>query len=94
MFSAIIFVGIITLTAYIMINHMGLVESLDFGAGAYYYADIPNFARFTDRQVFQGGTPAWVIVGLFLLWGLVMYRFWVYLEQKHTKDSATDAKEA
>ena len=30
---------------YIMANGLGLQDSLDFGAGAYYYADIPEFDR-------------------------------------------------
>ena len=29
---------------YIMANGLGLIDSLDFGAGAYYFADIPQFA--------------------------------------------------
>ena len=33
---------------YIMGNELGLVDSLDFGAGAYYYADIPEFSKYTD----------------------------------------------
>ena len=31
---------------YIMANGLGLIDSLDFGAGAYYYADIPQFAKY------------------------------------------------
>ena len=30
------------LAVWIMANQLGLVEGYDFGAGAYYYADIPT----------------------------------------------------
>ena len=40
-------VAIVT-ALYIMANGLGLIDSLDFGAGAYYYADIPEFAKYTD----------------------------------------------
>ena len=40
-----VIVAVVTLLAviYIMINRIGLQDELDFGAGAYYYADIPEF---------------------------------------------------
>lgn len=76
---------IIGLTLYCMVNHMGLIESLDFGAGAYYYADIPEFARFVNGEAYQSETPMWILVVLFLAWGSVMYRLWSWLEKKSRK---------
>ena len=32
----------LVLAVYIMLNRKGVVEDYDFGAGAYYYADIPT----------------------------------------------------
>ena len=41
---ALLVVGVATLAAvvYIMVRRLGLNPDLDFGAGAYYYADIPD----------------------------------------------------
>ena len=40
--TAIVLVAVILgLVVWIMLNRIGLSDSLDFGAGAYYYADIP-----------------------------------------------------
>ena len=38
---------------YIMANGLGLIDSLDFGAGAYYYADIPQFAKYVDGSYYK-----------------------------------------
>ena len=61
---------------YIMLGRKGLQDSLDFGAGAYFYADIPEFEKYTSAVDLQGGLPFIVYVGLFLLWGALMYWLW------------------
>lgn len=66
---------------YIMVNQMGLIESLDFGAGAYYYADMPGFERFVNESHYTSQTPMWVLILLFLAWGYLMYRLWVWLDK-------------
>ena len=66
---------------YIMANGLGLIDSLDFGAGAYYYADIPEFTKYTDGAWYTSPVPMWVLIVLFLIWGAVMYKFWGCLEQ-------------
>lgn len=71
---------------YIMYRGLGLSDKLDFGAGAYYYADIPEFQRFTGGDYYTSGTPMWVIILLFLIWGFVMYRLWVRIESKKAGD--------
>jgi hypothetical protein len=70
---------------YIMCNHLGLVDGLDFGAGAYYYADIPEFSKYVNGSHYESGTPMWVLILLFLIWGALMYRFWVWMERKDRK---------
>ena len=78
-----IFVFLILATVvYIMANGLGLVDSLDFGAGAYYYADIPNFASLVNGDHFQSQTSMGVLILLFLAWGFLMYKLWVWLERK------------
>ncbi|MBQ8920283.1 MAG: hypothetical protein IJ056_09295 [Acidaminococcaceae bacterium] len=61
---------------YIMVNGIGLIDSLDFGAGAYYYADIPNFEKYTDSSTYRSEVSMPVLIALFLLWGALMYRCW------------------
>ena len=39
--AAVIVAGTVAASIYIMANGLGLQDSLDFGAGAYSYADIP-----------------------------------------------------
>lgn len=71
---------------YIMYNRMGLQSSLDFGAGAYYYADIPEFDRFTNKPNFITDLPYWFYLLLFILWGLIMYWFWIWVDSKNKKN--------
>lgn len=73
---------------YIMANGLGLIDTLDFGAGAYYYADIPEFSKYTDGAWYASPTPMWVLILLFLLWGALMYRIWCRMEKgKNSKSS-------
>lgn len=67
---------------YIMVHHLGLIDSLDFGAGAYYYADIPGFANLVNGSHYTSQTPMWVLIVLFLAWGYLMYRLWVWVDKK------------
>ena len=67
---------------YIMGNELGLVDSLDFGAGAYYYADIPEFSKYTDGAWYSSPVPMWVLILLFLIWGAFMYKIWGWIERK------------
>lgn len=90
-------VGVLTLLlcCYIMAHGLGLVPELDFGAGAYYYADIPDFERYTvpAEQAFADGAPAaagpasaalplWVYILLFLCWGYLMWRLWLWIDRR------------
>lgn len=69
------------LSAYIMWFHLGLNPEMDFGAGAYYYADIPNFEELIDEAEYQAELPYWVYVVLFLAWGFLMYKFWEWVDR-------------
>ena len=70
---------------YIMANQLGLQDSLDFGAGAYYYADIPNYQKYVREDVYHTDIPYWVYVSLFLAWGWLMYRLLVWIEGRGNK---------
>ncbi len=72
---------VIVIALWIMAGGRGLQESLDFGAGAYYYADIPDFEKYTEAASFQSRLPYLVYVGLFLLWGWLMYLLWKKIDK-------------
>ena len=74
--------AVIIAALYIMGNGLGLVDSLDFGAGAYYYADIPELSKYTDGAWYSSPVPMWVLILLFLIWGAFMYRIWGWIERK------------
>ena len=65
-----------------MANGLGLIDSLDFGAGAYYYADIPQFAKYVDGSGYTSPVSMWVLIALFLIWGFFMYKLWGWIERK------------
>lgn len=75
-------VAVLVCAVYLMVRGAGLQDSLDFGAGAYYYADIPEFQRFTEKAEFSAGLPFWVYVLLFLVWGALMYLLWIWIDKK------------
>lgn len=66
---------------WIMVHQLGLVEGMDFGAGAYYYADIPDFEKYMTAE-YEASLPYWVYVLLFLAWGWLMYRLWVWVDER------------
>ena len=80
--TVIMAVTVIVMAAYIMINRLGLVEGYDFGGGAYYYVDIPEFEKIVDQDAFKAKTPIWVHVVLFLAWGWLMWRLWLWIDRK------------
>lgn len=80
--TAVVTVAVILCAGFIAYNRLGLVEGYDFGAGAYYYADIPSFDKVLDEDVFQSKVPVWVHIALFLLWGWGMYRLWCRIEDR------------
>lgn len=78
-------VTVLLCAVYIMVNHLGLVEGYDFGLGAYYYVDIPDFEKIVDQNAFEAKTPLWVHVLLFIAWGWLMWRFWLWVDGKYDK---------
>lgn len=79
--TVILAVVICIAAVYIMANGMGLVEGLDFGAGAYYYADIPGFDKYVRDDAYDSQLPTWLAIVLFLLWGALMYALWKWVDR-------------
>ena len=81
-----ILVVVITLflAVYIMVNQLGLVKGYDFGAGAYYYADIPadQYDEIVNEDAYETSVPHWVFYVLFFAWGYLMWRLWVWVETR------------
>lgn len=80
--TVIVAVVILLIALYIMANGLGLVDSLDFGAGAYYYADIPGFDKYVRNDAYDSHLPTWVAIILFLAWGALMYALWKWIDKK------------
>jgi len=74
--------AILIVAVYIMAHGLGLSDSLDFGAGAYYYADIPGFENTDSGTSFVSSVPVWVHILLFLVWGLLMYKLWCWIDKR------------
>lgn len=81
-FIVLVSLATVVTAVYIMVNGLGLVDSLDFGAGAYYYADIPDFQKYVDPDYYHTSIPMFVYILLFLAWGAIMFRLWGWLETK------------
>ena len=75
-------VAVLVTAVYIMINHLGLVDGYDFGVGAYYYVDIPNFEKVLPQDAYQAKPPIWVHILLFIAWGWLMWRLWLWIDRK------------
>ena len=72
------------LAGWIMANQFGLVEGYDFGAGAYYYADIPTeqYQAIVNEDAYQTSVPKWIFYVLFFAWGWLMWRLLVWVENR------------
>lgn len=84
-FTIILFIVILLACIYVMATKKGLVEGLDFGAGAYYYADIPEFEKYVFTKETGKSLPYRVYVILFIIWGYLMFLLWKWVEHKTNK---------
>ncbi len=71
---------ILAAAVYIMVRRIGLNPELDFGAGAYYYADIPDYEHRLNWDIYQAQLPFWVYVVLFLALSLIHIWIWKKLD--------------
>ena len=74
-------VAVLICVLWIMISGAGLQESLDFGAGAYYYADIPDFQKYVRDDVYSDSFPDILYWIIFLAWGGLMYWLWRWIDR-------------
>ena len=75
-------VAVLGCAGWIMACRLGLSPDYDFGARAYYYADIPGFESVVRDDAYRTEVPLWVHIVLFLGWGWLMYRLWVWIDSR------------
>ena len=46
------------------------------------YADIPEFAKYTDGGAYHSPVPMWTLIVLFLIWGAIVYKVWKWMDRK------------
>ena len=78
--------SIVVSVIIVMYKNMGLISKFDFGAGAYYYTDIPNFEKYINNSFFKTKFSIWFLITLFLIWGVFVYKLWWYIDRKIEKD--------
>ncbi|MCR5350988.1 MAG: hypothetical protein K6E35_00625 [Bacteroidales bacterium] len=74
--------AILAVAVYVMVHRIGLNPERDFGAGSYYYADIPEYEKVLDWDTYQAQLPYWVYVVLFLVWGVFVYWIWTRIDRR------------
>ena len=80
--TAIVAVTVLICSIVIVTLRLGLVEGYDFGAGAYYYADIPGFEKIMNDEAYKTSVPIWLHIVLFLGWVWLMYRLWIWIDSR------------
>ena len=80
--TAVVAVAVIICAIVIASRQLGVVDGYDFGAGAYYYADIPGFEKILNEDFYTAKVPMWVNIVLFLGWGWLMWRLWCWIEKR------------
>ena len=75
-------VAVLGCAVWIMAHRLGLAPEYDFGAGAYYYADIPGYENVVRDDAYHTDIPVWIHIVLFLAWGWLMYRLWVWIDNR------------
>lgn len=80
--TAVVAVAVIICSVIIAAKGLGTVDGYDFGIGAYYYADIPGFEKIMNDEAYQTSVPLWVHIVLFLGWGWLMWRLWVWIDKR------------
>ena len=71
---------VLCLALYVMLWNKGLVPGYDFGAGAYFYADIPDYDRIENPRAYAAKLPSWVYYAFFFAWGALMWALWKWVD--------------
>lgn len=71
----------VTAAAVVMVGRHGLIPGCDFGAGQYYYTDIPGWERIFGAKGVEDGRPLALYLALFFGWGALMYLLWRWIDR-------------
>ena len=80
--TVLVTVAVLAVAVWIMLTGRGLSPDRDFGAGAYYYADIPDFEKYLGGRSNPTAIPYIIYVLLFLAWGALMYFLWKWIDKR------------
>lgn len=80
--TAVVATTVLILAGYIVTKRLGLVEGYDFGLGAYYYVDIPEYEKIINEDAYQTNVPVWIHCVLFAGWGWLMWLLWNHIDKK------------
>ena len=80
--TVLVAVAVLAVAVWIMLTGRGLSPDRDFGAGAYYYADIPDFEKYLGGRSNPTTIPYIIYVLLFLAWGALMYFLWKWIDKR------------
>ena len=80
--TVLVTVAVLAVAVWIMLTGRGLSPDRDFGAGAYYYADIPDFEKYLGGRSNPTAIPYVIYVLLFLAWGALMYFLWKWIDKR------------
>jgi len=83
--TIVVLTATVVIAIYIMLRGLGLANNLDFGAGAYFYADIPNYNEEIAPEDLKHNVPKWVFYLLFFVWGAFMYWLWKRIDSGKNK---------
>ncbi len=73
----------------IAIAAIGVITGFyDFSAGSYYYADIPGFEKWFNSTPFASTVSSALIFLLFLVWGTLMMKLWLWIDRKVSNDGS------
>ena len=70
------------LSIYIIINQLGIVDKYDFGAGAYYYTDIPDYDKIIKDGENVSSINKSIYYILFICWGWLMWKIWIWVDKR------------
>lgn len=79
-----LFLASVLIVIYIIYSGLGKINGLDFGAGAFYYTDIPDWQeRFFGSQSIKIGTRhPLLFLFLFFLWGYLCFKALLWLDKR------------
>ncbi|MBR6002498.1 MAG: hypothetical protein IK045_06520 [Bacteroidales bacterium] len=84
--TIVVIVITLLIALYIMVFRLGLSDKFDFGAGSYFYTDHPELQDAAESASYTTSVPKWLHYVLFFGWGYLMWRLWVWIDNRGKND--------